>query len=483
MGLASFVRGLNVSVLVRFGGRALAGAVAVAALTACSGGQSSDPSPSTSGSASLSATPSVSSSVELNKEFPLGSVTRPEPEVVETKSGDGTAFGLVSVVRISPDRVVLSGVLTVESPVRIGDDAEAGYVRLVRGGDFSRVVLTMPGDASTEYLPVRDADGACLCSSLRPGMDAWELPVSVVMSAPKDAAAVDVRTERFGTFSNVPVRAPEPTPGLASPWGPTGALVVESASRQDGMITARVRLQWWANPPSIHGDDVRFVVNTFNPPVLENGPVCLRSVFALSGELAGLTTEAGCVRRGMPAAGNQVVVDVPMGDPGGDTLTFLVSGGFPVFGVPITGEASKGTADVAEFAYRTTQAAATVESGETVKIDLSTEVLFALDSAELTPAAAESIAVAADALKAQPGRSVTVAGHTDSQGDTAYNQDLSQRRADAVKAALASALGAGWTITATGYGESQPAAQETGTPEAIQEAQQRNRRVEVTVGS
>ena len=479
MGLASFVRGLNVSVLVRFGGRALAGAVAVAALTACSGGQSSDPSPSTSGSASHSATPSVSSSVELNKEFPLGAATRPEPQVVETKTGDGTSFGLVSVVRISPDRVVLSGVLTVESPVRIGDDAEAGYVRLVRGGDFSRVVLTMPGDAATEYLPVRDAQGDCLCSQIRPGFDNYELPVSVVMSAPTGATSVDVNVERVGTFSNVPVGDPEPTPGLASPWGPTGALVVESATRKDGVITARVRLQWWAGPEH----QGRYVRGVFNPPVIGDEAVCLRSVFAVSGALAGLPSDAGCTRQGIPKPGNQVVFGVPMGDPGGDTLTFLVTSGIPVFGVPITGEAKEGTTDVAEFAHRTTQAAATVETGETVKIDLSTEVLFALDSAELTPAASESIAVAADALKAQPGRSVTVAGHTDSQGDTAYNQDLSQRRADAVKAALASALGAGWTITATGYGESQPAAQETGTPEAIQEAQQRNRRVEVTVGS
>lgn len=54
---------------------------------------------------------------------------------------------------------------------------------------------------------------------------------------------------------------------------------------------------------------------------------------------------------------------------------------------------------------------------------------------------------------------VTVEGHTDSQGSDAYNQKLSQSRADAVKAALITKYGIGADrVNAIGYGEAKPIA-------------------------
>jgi hypothetical protein len=67
-------------------------------------------------------------------------------------------------------------------------------------------------------------------------------------------------------------------------------------------------------------------------------------------------------------------------------LTFIPSDGLPIFGVPSTGTGTEGSADLVDFAFRSKTAAATVSSGEQVSIDLATSVLFALDSAELTPA-------------------------------------------------------------------------------------------------
>ena len=54
---------------------------------------------------------------------------------------------------------------------------------------------------------------------------------------------------------------------------------------------------------------------------------------------------------------------------------------------------------------------------------------------------------------------VTVEGHTDSQGSDAYNQKLSQSRADSVKTALITKYGIGADrVNAIGYGEAQPIA-------------------------
>ena len=54
---------------------------------------------------------------------------------------------------------------------------------------------------------------------------------------------------------------------------------------------------------------------------------------------------------------------------------------------------------------------------------------------------------------------VTIEGHTDSQGADAYNQKLSQSRADAVKAALITKYGVSADrVSAIGYGEAKPIA-------------------------
>ncbi|MEX0384048.1 OmpA family protein [Spiribacter pallidus] len=89
---------------------------------------------------------------------------------------------------------------------------------------------------------------------------------------------------------------------------------------------------------------------------------------------------------------------------------------------------------------------------------LRSEVLFAFDSADLS----ESGRAAIDALLAETGddwriESLEAIGHTDRIGDPAYNQQLSQARAEAVADALITATGlAPARVTATGRGESQP---------------------------
>lgn len=77
-----------------------------------------------------------------------------------------------------------------------------------------------------------------------------------------------------------------------------------------------------------------------------------------------------------------------------------------------------------------------------VRIDraraLDFDVLFPFDSAELTPEARRSLAALGTALASSElaGASYLVAGHTDARGSAAHNDDLSRRRAQAVRTYL-----------------------------------------------
>lgn len=102
------------------------------------------------------------------------------------------------------------------------------------------------------------------------------------------------------------------------------------------------------------------------------------------------------------------------------------------------------------------------------------DVLFEIDSAALTPAGLQRVTRIADYLRTNPGDAVVIEGHADARGDAAYNQSLSEARAESVAAVLAGEGIATPRIVYTGVGESSPIASNT-TPSG----RQRNRRVEV----
>jgi outer membrane protein OmpA-like peptidoglycan-associated protein len=77
-------------------------------------------------------------------------------------------------------------------------------------------------------------------------------------------------------------------------------------------------------------------------------------------------------------------------------------------------------------------------------------------------------------LKSWGDVDIEVAGHTDSMGSDAYNMKLSQQRAEAVRNFLISRGVAENRLTAKGYGESQPVADN-----ATEEGRFKNRRVEL----
>lgn len=110
-------------------------------------------------------------------------------------------------------------------------------------------------------------------------------------------------------------------------------------------------------------------------------------------------------------------------------------------------------------------------------ITLSGSVLFASNQSDLLPGAQSKLNDVADALTKQDSESkIVVEGHTDSQGAPAYNQDLSQRRAQAVRDYLVAHGIAADRVTAQGFGLTKPIA-DNATPEG----RANNRRVEIVV--
>ena len=90
------------------------------------------------------------------------------------------------------------------------------------------------------------------------------------------------------------------------------------------------------------------------------------------------------------------------------------------------------------------------------KIDL--EINFDYNSADISPRSLASVQALGRALSSSDlkGSTFVVAGHTDAAGAEGYNQDLSERRADAIKRYLVDKYGVnGSDLVTVGYGKSQ----------------------------
>jgi outer membrane protein OmpA-like peptidoglycan-associated protein len=106
------------------------------------------------------------------------------------------------------------------------------------------------------------------------------------------------------------------------------------------------------------------------------------------------------------------------------------------------------------------------------------DVLFDTGRATLNPGASMKLDRLAAFLNEHPDRHVQIEGFTDSVGTDAYNQDLSERRADAVKAALTMRGIDPSRVGTEGYGKAYPVASNSDSG-----GRQLNRRVEVVIGN
>ena len=109
-----------------------------------------------------------------------------------------------------------------------------------------------------------------------------------------------------------------------------------------------------------------------------------------------------------------------------------------------------------------------------LKVNLSSEVSFDVDKADIKPGFYGSLNKLADVVAKYDSTVVHVVGHTDSSGSDRYNQRLSERRALSVRDYLASRGVAASRTRTEGRGESEPRA-----TNATVEGRAQNRRVEI----
>jgi outer membrane protein OmpA-like peptidoglycan-associated protein len=102
---------------------------------------------------------------------------------------------------------------------------------------------------------------------------------------------------------------------------------------------------------------------------------------------------------------------------------------------------------------------------------------FAVGSAQITPDNFQLLTRLQRSMREFPNAPIVITGHTDSQGNEAVNQGLSERRAQAVMQYLVA--NTGWSedmISAVGFGASQPVS----TNETV-EGRAQNRRIDVVI--
>jgi outer membrane protein OmpA-like peptidoglycan-associated protein len=129
------------------------------------------------------------------------------------------------------------------------------------------------------------------------------------------------------------------------------------------------------------------------------------------------------------------------------------------------------------------EAPATVEAVKTCQTDVDAvakgkTINFTSAGAQIAADSLPLIDAVAKAAKDCAGTTIEVAGHTDAQGNDAYNQRLSEERANAVVAALVERGIPTSRLSPKGYGETKPL-DTANTPEALA----KNRRIEFGVSA
>ena len=121
------------------------------------------------------------------------------------------------------------------------------------------------------------------------------------------------------------------------------------------------------------------------------------------------------------------------------------------------------------------------ETDTEIRIELSADVLFDFDKADLRPQAQQALKQVATIIREKAKGTVRVEGHTDSKGSDPYNQKLSVGRANSVKNWLIQKEGLkDVRFSTAGFGAKNPAVSNT-KPDGSDDpdGRQKNRRVEI----
>ena len=202
---------------------------------------------------------------------------------------------------------------------------------------------------------------------------------------------------------------------------------------------------------------------------------------------ASLVATSGCVTD--PNTGEQKVSRTAIGGVGGAVLGGLLGGAIGGKTGRIVGAVVGGAAG-GYVGYRMDQQirelkeetegsgvdVTEVDNGQAILVNLPDGVTFDVGSATLKPGFRETLDGVADSLIKYPNSLVDVYGHTDSTGSDAFNQTLSERRAQTVANYMMSRGVSQARIRWQGFGETMPIA-DNGT----EQGRARNRRVEIKI--
>jgi len=115
-------------------------------------------------------------------------------------------------------------------------------------------------------------------------------------------------------------------------------------------------------------------------------------------------------------------------------------------------------------------------TGDRLIVTMPQDILFDVNSTVVYAGLRRDLLTVAENLKQYPESNVQVVGHTDNTGSAAYNQDLSERRANAVADVLLDGGVAFSRIQTFGRGEDQPVASNL-----TEQGKAQNRRVEIVI--
>ena len=355
--------------------------------------------------------------------------------------------------------------------------------------------------ANKKLSPLKDANGHFLAGPISDwnGGGRWfpkllaksDTLVWVLFDAVTGSGTVTIEGPIFHSFSEVPVSESPPPPGqeIASSVPPLRASVT-LATRAEGQLKAQLKI---INPENVrigsHTVSYRDVY-ALDPQGKRSYPLLKDSQGLFLATPMADKNEGGRWFLSKVDPNGQALVDLTFQAPP-DTVhaVDLIFPWFePLEAVAISGEGGAADSGLAVAGRSTDLQRAIKELGaeetpEQVKVNLSADLLFDFDKAEIKPAAEPELRKVATVLKSYPKAQVSIEGHTDGKGSDSYNQALSEKRAAAVAAWLTATGGVDCaTLRTRGFGKTKPVAPNT-KPDGSDdpEGRAKNRRVEITV--
>lgn len=371
------------------------------------------------------------------------------------------------------------------------DRNEAGRITLVDAKSRSK------------HLPLKDANGHWVAgpmgTDIANGRIVLKIPpkqTAVLWAYFEPVAANTVMTvtvPQVLPFENVPVTEGPPvafasTTATTTPGG--GRATVVTARRADQSLNVRLRL---TTLPGGEADlvDAYFRYNQvflFDPASKRKYPLMKESSGDFAGQPNTVPGNGGSFVYDWRKPSTLVNLTFPAPPDSVKSVDLLLPQFVPMEGLAIeglggaaaTGIATAGSAIGLEGALK--DLGARVTDAE-IRIDLSADVLFDFDKAEIKKEAEPSLQKLATVIRGNAGAKVAIDGHTDAKGADAYNQKLSEARAASVKQWLvANAQVDAATISTRGLGRTKPVAPNA-KPDGTDDPQgrARNRRVEIVV--